>query len=480
MTEIPIKLLLVDDEEDSRRASAKWMQRKGHDVTDVSNAAEAMSLLEREPFDVGVFDMNMPGMSGLELLQRVHEEQIDIEVIMLTGQGTVETAVSAMKMGACDYLNKPCSLGDLEHHCFRARERRELKKENKQLKAVISRSRPPARLVGESKSLVEVARMIDKVAPTNKPVLIQGESGTGKEVVAQAIQQASRVADKPFVTVNCAALPENLVESELFGHQQGAFTGATAEKPGLFEIADGGTLFIDEIGELPLALQPKLLRVLEDGSLRRVGCHRERKVKVRIITATNRDLRKEVAAGNFREDLYYRINVLSIHLPPLREREGDIDRLIDHFVPKSYHLEPEVREVLNRYSWPGNIRQLINTIERATILADNFDITIDDLPSEIVEYGRAPDPNVSGIQSKTVHSLPSAINHSMLGDTQYKLDDVARVHVLQVLEKENGNKASAARKLGVHRRKLYRLLDRFSGKVTVSTDHDESACESVL
>lgn len=480
MTVTPIKLLLVDDEEDSRRSSAKWMTCKGHDVTDVSNAAEAMGLLERESFDVGVFDMNMPGMSGLELLQRVHEDQIDIEVIMLTGQGTVETAVSAMKMGACDFLIKPCSLGDLEHHCFRARERRDLKKENRQLKQVIARTRPKAKLIGESKSLVDVSRMIDKCAPTNKPVLIQGESGTGKEVVAQAIQQASRVADKPFVTVNCAALPENLVESELFGHQKGSFTGATAEKPGLFEIADGGTLFIDEIGELPLALQPKLLRVLEDGSLRRVGCHRERKVKVRIISATNRDLKTEVDAGNFREDLYYRINVLSIQLPPLRDREGDIDRLIDHFLPKSYHVEPDVRELLNRYPWPGNIRQLINVIERATILADNFDITIDDLPMEIVVYGHEPVAIENNTHSETGHTPSSTTNRGMLGDTQYTLDDVARVHVLKVLEKENGNKASAARKLGIHRRKLYRLLDRFSGKIPASTSKDDSACESVL
>jgi DNA-binding NtrC family response regulator len=464
MTETPIKLLLVEDEEDSRRSSAKWMSRKGHDVTDVSNAAEALGLLERESFDVGVFDMNMPGMSGLELLQRVHQDNIDIEVIMLTGQGTLETAVSAMKMGACDFLSKPCALGDLEHHCFRARERRDLKKENKQLKAVISRTRPAAKMIGQSKSLREVAKMIDKVAPTTKPVLIQGESGTGKEVVAQAIQQASRVAEKPFVTVNCAALPENLVESELFGHQKGSFTGATAEKPGLFEIADGGTLFIDEIGELPPSLQPKLLRVLEDGSLRRVGCHRQRKVKVRIIAATNRNLQTEVNNGNFREDLFYRINVLSISLPPLRQREGDIDRLINHFLPKSYHLDDTAREALNAYPWPGNIRQLINVIERATILADEFDITLDDLPSEIVDHGHAP---VAAAASDNVDATvePDPPHpRDMLGDWQYKLDDVARVHVLEVLESENGNKAGAARKLGIHRRKLYRLLDRFAGK----------------
>ncbi|TWU46139.1 Nitrogen assimilation regulatory protein [Rubripirellula tenax] len=480
MTETPIRLLLVDDEEDSRRSCAKWMTRKGHEVMDVESAAEALGLLERESFDVGVFDMNMPGMSGLELLQRVHQDNIDIEVIMLTGQGTVETAVSAMKMGACDFLSKPCSLGDLEHHCYRASERRELKKENKQLKAVISRSRPAAKLIGQSKSLRDVANMIGKVAPTNKPVLIQGESGTGKEVVAQAIQQASRVADKPFVTVNCAALPENLVESELFGHQKGSFTGATAEKPGLFEIADGGTLFIDEIGELPLALQPKLLRVLEDGSLRRVGCHRERKVKVRIIAATNRDLQTEVNAGNFREDLFYRINVLSVQLPPLREREGDIDCLIDHFLPKSYHVDDCVREKLIRYPWPGNIRQLINVIERATILADEFEITLDDLPAEIADFGHATQKSSGNTVEPAMRGEQPKAHPDMLGDTNYKLDDVARVHVMEVLSKENGNKASAARKLGIHRRKLYRLLERFNVRSKDASTDLESICDSVL
>ncbi|MGV3485774.1 MAG: sigma-54-dependent transcriptional regulator, partial [Planctomycetaceae bacterium] len=325
MVETPMKLLLVEDEHDFRDSCARWMRQKGHQVTDVSNAAEAISLMEKEQYDVAIFDMNMPGMSGLELLQRVHDQHIDIEVIMLTGQGTVEAAVFAMRMGAFDFLNKPCSLGDLETHCLLARERGQLRKENLQLKAVIRRERSVPQLVGQSRAMREVIRMIEKVAPTDKPVLIEGESGTGKEVVARLIQQWSPLVDKPFVTINCAALPENLVESELFGHQRGSFTGATMEKPGLFEIADGGTLFIDEIGELQLALQPKLLRVLEDGSMRRIGCHRERKVQVRIIAATNRDLAAEVKAGRFREDLFYRINVLSIKLPPLRQREGDID-----------------------------------------------------------------------------------------------------------------------------------------------------------
>ncbi|WP_145082620.1 sigma-54-dependent transcriptional regulator [Aureliella helgolandensis] len=467
MTETPMKILLVEDEDDFRNSCVRWMLRKGYEPTGASSAAEALSLLDRASFDVGVFDMNMPGMSGLELLQRISQDKIEIEVIMLTGQGTIETAVSAMKMGACDFLSKPCSLGDLENHCLMARERGELRKENKQLKAVISRQRPTAKLIGDSRQMRDLSRMIDKIAPTDKPVLLEGESGTGKEVVARLIQQASPLRDQPFVTINCAALPENLVESELFGHQKGSFTGATAEKPGLFEIADGGTIFIDEIGELPLALQPKLLRVLEDGSMRRVGCHRERRVSVRVIAATNRDLASEVKAGNFREDLYYRVNVLSLVLPPLREREGDVDRLLEHYLPPPWHVEPAVRDCLNRYPWPGNIRQLINVIQRATILADNHDITLDDLPTELTDFeggampklGRAPN---TATEDQDLKQAELRNKQAVLGEPEFALDEVARMHVLEVLRRENGNKASAARKLRIHRRKLYRLLERYS------------------
>ncbi|TWT93951.1 sigma-54-dependent transcriptional regulator [Stieleria varia] len=459
MTENPIKMLLVEDEDDFRESCARWMRRKGHDVSTAASGAEALGLCEEESFEVAVFDMNMPGMSGMELLQRVHQDKIEMEVIILTGQGTIETAVSAMKLGACDFLSKPCSLGDLEHHCELARDRGKLRRENKQLKEIISRSKPALEMVGESPVMKHVIKVVQKVAPTDKPVLIQGESGTGKEVVARAIQQNSAMADKPFVTINCAALPEQLVESELFGHQKGAFTGATSDKPGLFEIADGGTLFIDEVGELPLSLQPKLLRVLEDGSMRRIGSHKERTVKVRLIAATNRDLSDEVAAGNFREDLFYRINVLSLQLPPLREREGDIDRLIDHYLPVPWHIDDAARDAMNRYSWPGNIRQLINVIQRATILADGNDVTLDDLPSEIanctdVPSDRSNDQDVSANGSAhQAAPLPPSL----------KLDDVAKTHVLYVLDKENGNKAKAARVLGIHRRKLYRLLERFAG-----------------
>lgn len=465
MPDQQIDVLLVEDEDDFRETCARWMQRKGHRVTAASSGAEALSLCERQHFDVAVFDMNMPGMSGIELLQRVQQAGVETEVIILTGQGTIESAVNAMKMGACDYLTKPCSLGDLEHHCLLAHSRGRLRKENEQLKALISRTRPALQLIGESGSMRAVARMIDKVAPTDKPVLIQGASGTGKEVVARAIQQNSPLADKPFVTINCAALPEQLVESELFGHQKGSFTGATAEKPGLFEIADGGTLFIDEIGELPLALQPKLLRVLEDGSMRRIGSAKERVVKVRIIAATNRDLTTEVEAGNFREDLFYRINVLSLQLPLLCEREGDVDRLIDHYLPAPWHVEPAVRDALNRYPWPGNIRQLINVIQRATILAENHAITLDDLPGEIAcsgqRDGQRSFPTTRGITQVVPGETLARTTAASIDGGSLKLDDIAKAHVLEVLAKENGNKAKAARRLGIHRRKLYRLLERF-------------------
>lgn len=451
----PISVLIVEDDADFRDSSARWMQRKGHQVASAASGAEALSLCTRQDFDVGVFDMNMPGMSGIELLQRIRDDEIDMEVIILTGQGTIETAVQAMKMGASDYLTKPCPLGDLEHHCRLARDRGRLRKENKQLKAIIRRGSGKSELIGQSPQMQNVSKLIERIAPTDKPVLIAGESGTGKEVVAKVIQQKSTLAGQPFVTVNCAALPEQLVESELFGHQKGAFTGATAEKPGLFEVADGGTLFIDELGEMPLALQPKLLRVLEDGSMRRIGSHKERHVKVRIIAATNRDLADDVKAGTFREDLFYRVNVLPIDLPPLREREGDTDLLIDHFLPPPWHIDPEARHVMNAYEWPGNVRELINVTQRATILADEHEITLDDLPRELTH--------------RSVPNKPAALAVAAESDGGVKLDDVQRLHVLEVLRQQGGNKAKTARVLGIHRRKLYRLLERFESQEEISS-----------
>lgn len=444
----PMDLLIVEDDRDFRETAAQWMTRKGHHVEQAENAQEALNLCARKHFDVAIVDMNLPGLSGLELLQQIRDENIDTEVIILTGEATVENAVQAMKLGACDYLTKPFPLAEVEQRCRMAWERGRLQKENRQLRALLERQRPATKIVGESPGMKELFRLINRVGPTDKAILIQGESGTGKELVARAIQQCSRRADRPFVTVNCAALPEQLVESELFGHEKGSFTGATATKPGLFEVADGGTLFVDEIGELPGALQPKLLRVLEDGSLRRVGSHRERRVNVRIIAATNRDMEEEIAAGRFREDLYYRINVMSLVLPPLRERRDDIPLLINHFLEAGWEIEPDARQALLSYDWPGNVRQLINAIERATIMADDQHITLDDLPREVVRAG--------GSGTSTA-SAPLA-----LSDDTCKLEDIESAHILQVLKQEKGNKARAARALGIHRRKLYRLIERYN------------------
>ncbi|REJ93195.1 MAG: sigma-54-dependent Fis family transcriptional regulator [Planctomycetota bacterium] len=444
----PIDLLIVEDDDEFRTMAAQWMGRQGHRVDQAPNAQEALRLCDLKHYAVAICDMNLPGISGLEFLQRIRGDSIDTEVIILTGQATVQNAVEAMKLGASDYLTKPFPLSELEQRCRMAAERGRMKQENLQLKTLLERDRPVPKLIGESRAMRDVWRLVERVGPTDKAVLIQGDSGTGKELVARAIQRHSLRLDKPFVTVNCAALPEQLVESELFGHEKGSFTGATGTKPGLFEVADGGTLFIDEIGELAPGLQPKLLRVLEDGSLRRVGSHQERRVDVRLIAATNRDLQQEVENGCFREDLYYRINVMSLYLPPLTERREDVSPLIDHFLPEGWQIEQDARDAMLSYHWPGNVRQLINTIERANILADDQTITIDDLPREVAAAADSPH-----------HAVDASAVHIATGSR--KLDDLQRAHILSVLEEEQGNKARTARALGIHRRKLYRLLDRY-------------------
>jgi DNA-binding NtrC family response regulator len=438
-----IDLLVVDDDSEFRETLVSRFMRTGFAVQSAGNGEEALGLAQRRNFDVAIFDMMMPGMSGLELLKRFKESHPDCEVILLTGQGSIETAVEAMKLGAYDYLQKPFPLKDLEGVASKAFDRRRLRKENTQLKALIERSRPAHDMVGRSPAMQEVFRLIERAGPSEKAILIQGESGTGKELVARALHAHSSRADKPMVVINCAALPETLLESELFGHERGSFTGAVSAKPGLFEVADGGTLFIDEIGELPGSLQAKLLRVLEDGSLRRIGSVQERRVSVRLLAATNRNLAKEVEESRFREDLYYRINVMSLELPPLRERQGDIPLLVVHFLGTVWEIEPAAVEAMERYSWPGNVRQLINALERAKILCDSETIRVHDLPREVVAQNSSP------------HSDSALL-------TTDDLATIQRSKVVEVLKRESGNKSKAARALGVDRRKLYRLLEKYS------------------
>ncbi len=439
-----IDLLIVDDDDDFRATVVRRFERRGFNVLEAADAEQALSLIAHRQFDVGVFDMVMPGMSGLDLLEKLKSAGCEMEVIILTGQGTIESAVQAMKLGAYDYLTKPFPLAELELLIQKAYERRQLSKENRQLRALLERCQPKWNLIGESPAMREVYRLIERAGPSDKAILICGESGTGKELVARALHKNSPRADKPLVTINCTALSETLLESELFGHVKGAFTGATVAKPGLFEIADGGTLFIDEIGDMPAPMQAKLLRVLEDGTFRRVGSLQERRVDVRVISATHRDLERMVQEGRFRDDLYYRINVMSISLPPLRERTGDLPLLVSHFLGPDWKIEKDALDALERYHWPGNVRQLINVIERAKILADGHVVTLDDLPREVTSAASA--------QSSPVEKSGT-------------LAAIERARVIEALQQAKGNKTRAAMALGITRRSLYRLIDKYNIRI---------------
>ena len=440
-----LDLLLVDDEPDFRDSAQQYFEKRGYRVVAVSNGSAAMLATQSQQFDVAVVDVHMPEMDGIQLLEKLRAEDDTLQVLMLTGGATIPTAVASIKAGAVDYVTKPIRLADLDRMIQKSARTSRLVRENQQLRKVIERSRPPSNIIGRSEAIRKVLHLVERIAPSDKPVLIEGESGTGKELVARAIHASSPLASKPLVVINCAALPENLLESELFGHEKGAFTGAIASKPGLFEMADGGTLFIDEFGELAGSLQAKLLRVLEDGSIRRVGSVKERRVRVRLIAATNKDLNDEVKAGFFREDLYYRINVLSIKIPPLRERQGDIPILCEHFLGEDWELDDRVRSLFDTYDWPGNVRQLLNALERAKVLAgESGRVVVDDLPPELLNGEARLIPTVGGSAD---------------------LDSLNRAHVLSVLKQNHGNKAQTARALGINRRSLYRLLEKYSTAV---------------
>jgi DNA-binding NtrC family response regulator len=380
----------------------------------------------------------------MELLERLREQEPEMEALMLTGHGSIETAIQALKKGAYDYLTKPFHLPDLDVHIEKAFEKVRLARRERQWVEQIAFESERYRLVGSSSALKRVVQLVEKVAPTDATVLVRGASGTGKELVARAIHYNSPRRGRPLVTINCAALQETLLESELFGHERGAFTGATQAKPGLVEVAEGGTLFIDEIAEMAPGLQAKLLRVLEDGHFRRVGSTQELHADVRIVAATNKELEAEQKAGRFREDLYYRLNVVTIVLPPLRERREDIPELVAHFLATRQigsgrrRVEPEAMQALCRYDWPGNVRELANLLERAQILAESDAITLDDLPENFLLE-----------PSQTAGGDPG------------NLREVERNHVLEMLRQHHGNKVHAARALGISRRALYRLISKY-------------------
>ncbi|KXK01444.1 MAG: response regulator with CheY-like receiver, AAA-type ATPase, and DNA-binding domain [Acidobacteria bacterium OLB17] len=456
------KLLVVDDEKNLRLVVQKEMTRQGHEVEVAEDGEAAWALIEEEDFDVILCDINMPRLDGVSLLRRTRELcQNPPEVIMLTGQATVETAIEAMKLGAYDYLTKPYRIGELGALVEAAAEKQQLKLDNQRLRAQIARStRPLPEIIADSPQMKEALRLVQRVAPSDTSVLITGESGVGKELIAQAIHRLSERADKPFIDLNCAALQDTLLESELFGHEAGAFSGARTRKLGLFEIADGGTLFLDEIMEMPMALQSKLLRALETRSFFRVGGVKKVVVNVRLVAATNRDKHDAIGDGSFRADLMYRINSFEINIAPLRERREDIKPLSTHLLaklagPNAPRLSDAALDALLAFDWSGNVRQLRNCLERAVLLADNGIITPRELPPEIAF--RDPRPAVS------VSYHPPRANgaSSFQNAAPTNLRDVERQQIIGALEKTGWHRGKTAELLGISPSTLYRRLREY-------------------
>jgi DNA-binding NtrC family response regulator len=417
----PFHLLVVDDEPAQRELMAGFLRKRGFEVATAGSGEEALARFRQEPFDLVLTDQKMPGLSGVELLEAVRAINPEVAVIVVTAHGTIETAVSAIKAGAADYLAKPVNLDELLHRIHQVRERQQLRHENRELRLALAERHRVAGIIGESGQMQEVLSLVKRVAPSDATVLIRGESGTGKELIARAIHHASPRAAGPLVKVNCAALPETLLESELFGHEKGAFTGATSARKGRFELAHGGSLFLDEIGDLPLHLQVKLLRVLQEREFERVGSSRPVSVDVRLLAATHQNLEALVKDGRFRDDLYYRINVVTIALPPLRERREDLPLLIDHFLRalaakngKTIRgLTREARDALLRYDYPGNVRELENLVERAVVLTRDDVIALADLPLTLQDP--APEPDTDGGLLAAVERLERRMIQEALG-----------------------------------------------------------------
>jgi len=457
------KILVVDDERNLRIVVQKEMQRQGHEVEIATNGEEAWTLLNEQDFDVMLSDIDMPRLNGIELLRRLREKsQNPPEVIMLTGQATVESAIEAMKLGAYDYLTKPYRITELSALVNQAAEKQKLKIDNQRLKAQIKRtSENMPDIVAESPQMKEILRLIKRVAASDTSVLVTGESGTGKELVAQAIHRLSPREDSTFVDLNCAALQDSLLESELFGHETGAFSGAKNRKLGLFEIADAGTLFLDEVMEMPMQLQSKLLRALETRSFFRVGGVKKVDVDVRLVAATNRDPQKSIADGVFRADLLYRINSFEINIPPLRERREDIEPIARHLLKKiagndAPELTDQAIDSLVSYSWMGNVRQLRNCLERAVLLSDNGKITNKELAPEVVFNTAAP--NVSVSYNQPQEDAKSSF-HNVATPTNLK--DIEKQQIINALDKTGWHRGKTAELLGISPSTLYRRLRQY-------------------
>jgi two-component system, NtrC family, response regulator AtoC len=446
------RILVVDDEESIRVALSALLMRHGYHVTTAPDGAQALQLLAAEGADVAFVDMRMPGMNGIELIREVAERGLSVTVVVMSAYGSVDNAVEAMQAGAYDYITKPFKTDEVILTLAKAEERENLRRENARLKAEMVGRHDFEGIIARSKAMESVFKMISKVAEFKSTVLVTGESGTGKELVARAIHNSSARAKGPFVAINCGAIPENLLESELFGHKRGAFTDAHTDKPGLFAEAEGGTLLLDEVGELPLSLQVKLLRVLQEGTVRRLGDTKDTKVDARIVAATIRDLGEQVKIGAFREDLYYRLNVLPVHLPPLRDRPEDVPLLVEHFIRRHNRrlgtavegVTNEAEKLLVAYPWPGNVRELENTIERAMVLTEGKRISPPDLPDKVQ-------------QSRDPIRLTLASGELSVKKTFRIIEEEL---IRRALAKTGGNRTLAARYLEIsHRALLYKIKD---------------------
>ncbi|MEW6660958.1 MAG: sigma-54-dependent transcriptional regulator [Bacillota bacterium] len=446
------KILVVDDESKVCQFLVDILSRQGYRVEGVNSSKQALEMLKHDSYDLLLTDLMMPEMNGLQLLERAKEEDPDLAVVMITGYSTVETAVEAMKKGALDYLAKPFKIEEIKIVVEKALQHKSLMAENRRLRQELKNAKGGLPLIiGASPAMQRIYRIIDKVANTDSTVLIRGENGTGKELVARTLHLKSGRSSKAYVSINCAALPENLLESELFGHARGSFTGAVQAKKGLFEEADGGTIFLDEIGDISPGLQVKLLRVLQEQEFLRVGETRVRKINVRVLAATNRDLEAAIAQGSFRPELFYRLNVISIIMPPLREREGDLPLLAEHFLQKycqkigrpKLSLSPAAVKVLCDYSWPGNVRELENIIERIVILAEGDIIRPEELPREL-------------------HSCKIGAAGATLftGGFQQQVAQFQRHLILQALAEVGGVQSRAAQLLGLKKTTLNEMMKR--------------------
>jgi two-component system NtrC family response regulator len=446
-----IKILVIDDDESLRRVLEYNLAQEGYAVLTASSGEQGLELLKREGADLILTDVRMAGMDGLQVMERARKLDPAVQVIILTAFGTIEMAVEAMKAGAFHYISKPFNRDELKLTIRKALQVKDLERENVALRQELTARVGLDSIIAESPQMAQVLDMVVRVAPTETTVLIMGESGTGKELIARAIHGNSPRAHGPFVAVNCAAIPENLLESELFGHVKGAFTGAIRDRVGKFEAADGGTVFLDEIGEMRPDLQVKILRVLEERSLERVGDNRPIRVDVRVLAATNKDLGKAIQAGEFREDLYYRLNVVPVSIPPLRERRADILVLAQHFLRRlgagpNLTIAPDAFRALESYDWPGNVRELENALERALIFHRGDVISLADLPETI----RAP-------RLREAASLPVSLPESGLS-----LEEVEKELILRALQKHDWNQSRAARYLGITRHTLLYRMEKHS------------------